>query len=165
MDLEPRTARPVDLPLLAAIEESADGMFGPLGIAFPAGPTVIETMIEKGGGDILVAGDPPLGFAAVQELDGAVHLEQIAVHADRVRQGIGALLLREVLERARRAGAPGVSLLTFQDVPWNAPWYAKHGFEVLPAERWGPGLRGHWDDEVAAGLHELGPRVVMWAPL
>ncbi|MFI0349548.1 GNAT family N-acetyltransferase [Actinomadura sp. 9N407] len=164
MSLEVRTARPVDLASLVAIEESADGMFAPLGIVFPAGPTVIEVVIDQGG-DILVAGEPPVGFAAVEPLDGAVHLEQIAVHVDQVRQGIGGRLLTKVLERAAAAGAPGVSLLTFQDVPWNAPWYLKHGFEVLPEERWGPGLRGYWEAEIKAGLHDLGPRVVMWAPL
>lgn len=164
MDLVPRTARPVDLAPLAGIEESGEEMFAALGIVFPGGPMVVEVMIDKGG-EILVAGDPPVGFAAVEDLDGALHLEQISVHADHVRKGIGGLLLREVLERARAAGAPGVSLLTFRDVPWNGPWYARHGFEVLPPDRWGPGLRGHWEAEVRAGLHDLGPRVVMWAPV
>ncbi|GAA2408457.1 hypothetical protein GCM10010191_16250 [Actinomadura vinacea] len=161
MDLEPRLARPEDWPPLPGIEQSADAMFAPLGIVFPPGPMVIETMIEKRA-EVLVAGDPPLGFAAVEEVDGAVHLEQISVHVDHVRKGIGGRLLKEVLRRAAEAGAPGVSLLTFRDVPWNGPWYAGHGFEELPQERWGPGLRAHWDAEVKAGLHELGPRLVMW---
>ncbi|MFF5257656.1 GNAT family N-acetyltransferase [Actinomadura viridis] len=159
-----RVARTADLPSLPGIEESADGMFAPLGIVFPAGPTVIEVMIEEGA-DILVAGDPPVGFAAVREVDGAAHLEQIAVRADQVRKGVGSRLLAGVLARAAGAGAPGVSLLTFRDVPWNGPWYAARGFEELPEERWGPGLRDHWEAEVRAGLHDLGPRVVMWAPV
>ncbi|XVQ13911.1 GNAT family N-acetyltransferase [Spirillospora sp. CA-255316] len=164
MDLEPRLARPEDWPVLPGIEQSGDALFAPLGIVFPPGPMVVETMIEKRA-EILVAGDPPVGFAAVEEVDGAVHLEQISVHTDHVRKGIGGRLLKEVLRRAADAGSPGVSLLTFRDVPWNGPWYAAHGFEELPRERWGPGLRAHWDAEVGAGLHELGPRVVMWAAL
>ncbi len=158
-----RLAGPADLAGLPAIEDSADPLFAPLGIVFPPGPTVVEQMIGKDA-EILVAGDPPVGFAALEELDGAVHLEQISVRGDLVGRGIGAGLLRAVLDRAAAAGAPGVSLLTFRDVPWNGPWYARHGFTELPEERWGQGLRAYWDAEIEAGLHDLGPRVVMWAP-
>ncbi|KAB2370765.1 GNAT family N-acetyltransferase [Actinomadura montaniterrae] len=164
MQYDVRPARPGDLAGLPAIEDSGDRLFGAIGIVFPPGPTIAEEMIAKGGG-FLVAGDPPVGFAAVEEVDGATHLEQISVHADLVGRGIGARLLRAVLDGAARRGSPGVSLLTFRDVPWNGPWYARHGFAELPEDRWGPGIRAYWDAEIAAGLHELGPRLVMWAPL
>jgi GNAT superfamily N-acetyltransferase len=164
MDMEPRLARPADLPFLPEIEKAGEEMFAEVGIVFPDGPMVIELMIDKGA-EILVAGDPPVGFAAVEDVDGAVHLEQISVRPGLVRRGIGGRLLREVLARAKGRGAPGVSLLTFRDVPWNGPWYAKHGFEVLDEDRWGPGIRAYWDAEIRAGLHDLGPRVVMWAQL
>lgn len=163
MDDDVRLARPADLAGLPEIEESGDRLFTPIGIVFPPGPTIAEQMIGKGA-EILVAGDPPVGFAAVEEVDGATHLEQISVHADLVGRGIGARLLRAVRDRAAGSGSPGVSLLTFRDVPWNGPWYARHGFAELPEERWGPGIRGYWEAEVEAGLHGLGPRMVMWAP-
>ncbi len=159
-----RLAEPGDLAGLPEIENSADPLFAPLGIVFPPGPTVVEQVAARDA-EIVVAGDPPVGFAAVERVDGAAHLEQISVRADLVGRGIGASLLRTVLDRAAAAGSPGVSLLTFRDVPWNGPWYARHGFSELPEERWGPGLRSYWDAEIEAGLHELGPRLVMWAPL
>ncbi len=158
-----RLARPSDLPGLPAIEISADRLFAPLGIVFPPGPTVIEQMAGADA-EILVAGDPPVAFAAVEDVDGAPHLEQIAVRGDLVGRGIGTRLLRAVRERAAAAGAPGVSLLTFRDVPWNGPWYARQGFAELPEQRWGPGLRAYWKAEIEAGLHDLGPRLMMWAP-
>lgn len=163
MGYEVRPARPGDLPVLPEIEVSGDAMFAGVGIVFPPGPTVVE---ELAGGDaeILVAGDPPVGFAAVTELDGAAYLEQISVRGDLTGQGTGARLLDAVMARAAEAGLPGVALLTFRHVPWNGPWYAGHGFGELPEERWGPGIRARWDAEAEAGLHDLGPRVVMWAP-
>ncbi|WP_433478537.1 GNAT family N-acetyltransferase [Spirillospora sp. CA-142024] len=164
MEYAIRVAGAGDLAGLAAIENSGDPMFGEIGIVFPPGPTVVEQMIGKGA-EILVAGDPPVGFAAVEEVDGAVHLEQISVRGDLVGRGIGARLLDEVKARAAAAGSSGVSLLTFRDVPWNGPWYARHGFAELPEERWGTGIRSYWDAEIKDGLHELGPRLVMWAPL
>lgn len=158
-----RPARPGGLPALAEIERSGDGMFAEIGIVFPPGPMVIE---EVGGGEteIVVAGEPPVGFAAFTELDGAAYLEQISVRADLTGRGIGSRLLDAVKAGAAARGLPAVTLLTFRDVPWNGPWYAAHGFEELPEARWGPGLRAHWDAEVEAGLHKLGPRCAMRAP-
>ncbi|TDB95840.1 GNAT family N-acetyltransferase [Actinomadura sp. 7K534] len=163
MDYEVRVARPADLPGLPLIEISGERMFAEIGIVFPPGPTVVELMSD-GDAEIIVAGDPPVGFAVVEEVDGAAYLAQISVRDDLTGKGIGARLLDAVMTRAGEAGAPGVSLLTFRNVPWNGPWYAAHGFEELPEERWGPGIRSHWEAEVKAGLHELGPRAVMWAP-
>ncbi|MGH3238765.1 MAG: GNAT family N-acetyltransferase [Spirillospora sp.] len=167
MEYEVRAARPDDLAGLPAIETSGDAMFAEIGIEFPSGPTVVEQMIEKGA-EILVAGDVAsgdvaVGFAVLEEVDGAVHLEQISVRGDLVGRGIGVRLLDAVMARAAEAGAPGVSLLTFRDVPWNGPWYARHGFAELPEERWGPEMRSYWDAEIKGGLHELGPRLAMWA--
>ncbi|WP_018657174.1 GNAT family N-acetyltransferase [Actinomadura flavalba] len=155
-----RAAEEDDLAVLPGIERSADALFAPLGITFPPGPLVIEELIGTGA-RILVAGRPPAGFAGTVPLDGGVHLEQIAVHADAIRRGTGTRLLRAVVAEAERSGAARVSLLTFRDVPWNAPWYARHGFAELPQAQWGAGLRAHWAAEVAAGLGDLGRRVVM----
>lgn len=80
MDLEVRAAADGDLAVLPEIERGADGLFRPLGIVFPPGPTVIEELIGTDA-DIIVAGDPPVGFAAVRDVDGAAYLEQIAVRA------------------------------------------------------------------------------------
>jgi GNAT superfamily N-acetyltransferase len=156
MGLIVRPAGPADLAGLAAIELSGEPMFARIGIVFPPGPATVELAIEHGA-DVFVAGDPPVAFAAVIELDGHPHLEQISVRADQAGQGIGSVLLADVV---RRAG-PGLTLLTFRDVPWNGPWYLRHGFTELPASAWGPQLRAHWQAEVDAGLHDLAPRVVM----
>lgn len=154
-----RRAEPRDLPLLPPIERTADEVFAPVGIVFPPGPTVIEGLLD-GGAEIFVAGDPPVGFAAVVELDGGAHLEQIAVAAEHTGRGLGAPLLERVLAEA----AGPVTLLTFRDVRWNAPWYARHGFTEFPEPAWGPGLRSHWRDEIESGLHALGPRLAMRHP-
>jgi GNAT superfamily N-acetyltransferase len=155
-----RPAGSGDLPLLPAIEQAADPLFASVGIVFPPGPMVIEEAIRDGA-VIYVAGDPPVGFAAVRRRDGNVHLEQIAVHPDHGRQGIGGRLLERVVDHAVEEGAARVTLITFRDVPWNGPWYARHGFGELPEAGYGPQIRALWQAEIAAGLHLLGPRLVM----
>lgn len=152
-----RAARQSELLLLPAIERSGEAMFAGQGITFPAGPMVIEELISYGA-EILVAGDPPVGFAGLVRLDGGLHLEQISVDAAHGRRGIGTRLLQAVLAR----GEP-LTLVTFRDIPWNAPWYARHGFTELSAPQWGPELSAHWQKEIDAGLHLLGPRIVMQA--
>ncbi len=154
-----RAAAPADLAGLRAIEFSGEAMFRRIGIIFPPGPATVETAIA-GGADIFVAGHPPVAFAAVTELDGHPHLEQISVRASQARKGVGSLLLEDVVRRSDR----GMTLLTFRDVPWNGPWYFRHGFTELPESMWGPQLRAHWQAEIDAGLHELGPRLVMYHP-
>jgi GNAT superfamily N-acetyltransferase len=155
MPLTVRTAQPRDLPLLPEIESSSDTVFATVGIEFTPGPTVIEQMGEDN--RILVLGDPPLGFAALAQVDGRSHLEQISVHGSLIGQGFGRLLLQAAIDEA----AGDLTLITFRDVPWNGPWYARFGFTELPEQRWGRQLRAHWQDEIDARLHDLGPRLVM----
>lgn len=154
-----RAASPADLPALPAIELTAEPMFAGQGIVFAPGPTTVEMAIAHGA-SVLVAGDPPVAFAAVLELDGHPHLEQISVRADLTRTGIGGLLLGEVVTRY----GPGLTLLTFRDVPWNGPWYSRHGFAEFPRPAWGPELSAAWQAEIDAGLHDLGPRLAMHVP-
>jgi hypothetical protein len=53
-----------------------------------------------------------------------------------------------------------VTLTTFEHVPWNAPYYARHGFAVLSEHELGPGLRRLRDEETRHGLDPT-LRVVM----
>ncbi|ROO88197.1 hypothetical protein EDD29_5859 [Actinocorallia herbida] len=156
--MKARWAEARDLGVLPGIEASGDALFAEAGIVFEAGPTVIEQV--AGTARVLVVGDPPLGFAALSDVDGLPYLEQISVAADRLGKGFGAVLLRAAIAES----GDGLTLLTFRDVPWNGPWYRHFGFEELPPSAWGPRLREHWQAEIDAGLHELGPRLAMRRP-
>jgi GNAT superfamily N-acetyltransferase len=153
-----RWAEAAELPGLVAVELAADKLFEQAGIVFPPGTTMIEDVDDPG--SVLVEGEPPAGFALIGRADGNVHLDQLAVHPDSMRQGIGGRLLAAVVDHARAAGAPAVTLTTYRDVSWNAPWYARHGFSVLPGSAWGPQLRALVEHERELGL-EVVPRVVM----
>ncbi|MET7464210.1 GNAT family N-acetyltransferase [Nonomuraea sp. NPDC005501] len=149
-----------ELPGLVEIELAADALFEQVGITFPAGTTQVEEVEDPS--SVLVEGSPPVGFALVGRVDGNLHLEQLAVRPERMRQGIGGRLVAAVRDHALACGAPAVTLTTFRDVPWNAPWYERHGFGVLPEEAWGPELRALVEHERELGI-EVAPRVVMSA--
>jgi GNAT superfamily N-acetyltransferase len=154
---EIRVASPAEHFALRQIERDADEMFSSVGM----GP-----FYEAPGDDhlgtaevVLVYGTPPVGFACVDVVDGVAHLWQLSVRRDRGRQGIGSTLLRAVCDWATQNHYPAVTLTTFQDVPWNAPFYARHGF--LPVDEPSPGLVAIRRHEREIGDDDLGPRIVM----
>ena len=57
-------------------------------------------------------------------------------------------------------GVPALTLTTFTDVPWNAPYYVRCGFRILADAQLTPGLRAIRDREAAHGLDRW-PRVCM----
>ena len=91
---------------------------------------------------LLVAEDATgvIGWTYVGRIEGELCLGQISVLRARGRRGIGTRLLLAVIERARAAGEPSIVLNTETDVPWNGPWYERHGFRQIPLESWTPGL-------------------------
>lgn len=109
--------------------------------------------------DLTGESPPIVGFAHVLEIEGQAHLEQLSVRRDWGRRGIGGLLLDAAVAEAASRGHRALTLRTYADVPWNGPFYAKHGFiEAEPAsdfERRLPPI------EAALGLDAYGRRIQM----
>jgi ribosomal protein S18 acetylase RimI-like enzyme/VanZ family protein len=141
-----RAAETRDLEALPEIERRAATLFADRG--FPKelweatrSPEEFAEGLADGG--LWVAVDPeerPVGFALVASVDGVSHLEEIDVDPDHARKGIGRALVEEVCADARRRGRDFVTLTTYADVPWNAPWYERQGFRVLGRGELDPGL-------------------------
>ena len=108
---------------------------------------------------ILVAGDPPVGFARLEQVDGQAHLEQLSVHPDASRAGLGRALVAAALDWARAQGCGSMTLCTFAEVPFNAPFYASCGFVIV--SRPSGELLAVREHEKALGLDALGERVAM----
>lgn len=157
-----RLARSEDLPFLAAIEDAGDTLFAERfgALDWPAASSGEERAAEPG--ILLVAvddDDTVTGFSHVLDLDGHWYLEQIAVHPVHGRKGIGATLLHATHAELARRGGREVTLVTYADVPWNAPFYAHHGYQVLDP------LPEHlvpvWEGQERFGLARHGRRVAM----
>ena len=74
-----------------------------------------------------------IGFAVAWVVDGEGHLDELAVTPEHGRRGVGRALVDEVVAWTVAQDLPSVTLTTFRDVPWNAPYYEKLGFRVIPA--------------------------------
>ncbi|WP_347876386.1 GNAT family N-acetyltransferase [Microbacterium oxydans] len=104
-----------------------------------------------------------VGFVHVLEIDGHAHLEQLSVLPSFGRRGIGRRLVQAALSETRSRGHQTITLRTYRDVPWNAPFYASCGFTVTEPDS--TLLRSLVDTETALGLFRYGPRVQMSATL
>ena len=152
-----REASELDLGYLPEIEAKADAVFAQIGLTnLPAPATKAELKVARA---ILVAGDPPIGYARIEEIDGLAHLEQLSVLPEQSGKGVGRQLLEEVCVWAAKRNYPAVTLSTFRDIKWNAPFYANHGFKII--DELTPGLLALRKHEAELGLHDIGPRVIM----
>jgi GNAT superfamily N-acetyltransferase len=125
---------------------------------------VLEKAQREGHLWVALADDVPAGFAHVELIEPeAVHLEEIDVHPDHGRRGVGTKLVLQVCEWAAGQGYESITLTTFRDVPWNMPFYARLGFGIVNSEQVSTGLRTVLDNETRRGL-DPSRRVVMKRP-
>ena len=96
------------VPLLAAIEVAAAGIFPPGSIPdhIRSDFTPVDKLHEAVQNGLLWAAldhaGNPVGYAYVRLIDHAALLAQIDVHPDHMRKGIGAALIGRVAGRMRR---------------------------------------------------------------
>jgi len=147
-----------DLPKLARVERAAVRLFegrGVAGVVADDVTSLAELAEARDEGLLWVArdeGGEPVGFALLCLVDGQPHVEEIDVDPAFGRRGIGRALLETALAWARGAGHRAVTLTTFRDIPWNAPFYESAGFRPLGAQEAGPGLAAIVRNETARGL-------------
>lgn len=153
-----RKGRPADFLLLQEVELVAGKLFADVGLGGVTDGDVTSiddfTACEKTGLLWVAADadDAPIGFAFVEIIGGQTHLDELAVHPDHGRRGIGAALVRTAIDWADTNGYAAVTLTTFRDVPWNMPFYERLGFRVLGASELTPALREVVDAETRRGL-------------
>ena len=153
-----RLARAEDADALPAIELAAGKLFETVeGLAGVAGMNAIPAdeqrrLIRKGHSLVAEADGRIVGFLSTEPFRRELHIREFSVHPDHQGQGIGAVLLRAVAIDARNSGFSAITLTTFADVPWNGPFYARHGFETVTDLDAHPRLNAAIEQEVQHGL-------------
>ncbi|WP_336214039.1 GNAT family N-acetyltransferase [Enterobacter sp. P82] len=105
---------------------------------------------ERGQSWLALANDRPVGFILTEAHSSSLFIVELSVALDWQGKGIGRQLIACVADHARKLGLTSLTLTTFRDVPWNAPFYARLGFEQIAELT--PELRQKRDDEAAHGL-------------
>ncbi|MCU6187818.1 GNAT family N-acetyltransferase [Enterobacter bugandensis] len=145
-----------DVAALSAIERAAAGRFRDIPeLAWLADGEVIPAeqhldYAERGLSWLALANDQPVGFVLAEAHPSSLFIVELSVDLDWQGKGIGRQLIACVADCARKWGLTALTLTTFRDVPWNAPFYARLGFEMMT--RLTPELREKREEETAHGL-------------
>lgn len=130
------------LPFLPGIERAAATIFSretlPEHIFDDALPPAVSAEAAREGRLWVAApegGGDPVGFVLFRVVSGHALLGEVDVLPDYGRRGLGMQLVLRVVRHASECGFREIFLTTFRTVPWNAPFYERLGFAIVPEER------------------------------
>jgi len=137
-----------DFDRLREIEVAAGAAFRDVGmpdIADDAPPSDADLLafVDAGAAWVSEVDGVVAAYLVAERVDGRVHVAQVSVDPAFRGRGLGAGLIDHVDDGG------GVTLTTFADVPWNAPYYRRIGFRVVEPTG---GLREVVRREAEAGL-------------
>jgi GNAT superfamily N-acetyltransferase len=155
---EIRLARPADLPLLPAVEMAAAQRFlsslhPDAAEGFPISVALHQTWLAHEGVWVAeIRRNEIAGFACWVPLAMDMYVVEVDVHPQHAGRRVGAQLLDALSAFGGRLGFGRLVLRTFRDVPWNAPYYHRLGFEALPEQEEHPELTSVRQREASVGL-------------
>jgi GNAT superfamily N-acetyltransferase len=142
-----RAARADELDTLCDIDMDASRLFDQVGLELTPVNSLEFAAAERSrwleclqsGTTVVASGQSgePVGFAAVRVLDGESYLEQLSVRMNAMRNGIGTALLNAVESQAAKTRTRTLWLTTYRHLSWNAPFYERAGFVIVPVEECG----------------------------
>ncbi len=153
-----RTGFASDAWLLPDIERAAGTAFrnvpGLEWIADPEPPPAERYfgLIDEGSVWVAVDRDVPVGFLAAERVGTDLHIREVSVVPALQKQGIGRRLIERARAHAEARACSRLTLTTFRDVPWNAPFYARLGFTIIDAPALDGRLRALLDREADGGF-------------
>ncbi|WP_298301002.1 GNAT family N-acetyltransferase [uncultured Erythrobacter sp.] len=136
-DFSIRLARAEDAEAYHEVEEDAAQLLAEepslAGIPVPPSrePDEYRAMIRQSHCLTAVSKDRVVGFAASRRHRNEVHLHELSVATAFQRQRIGATLMNALKIDCKNSGIRAITLHTYRDIPWNAPFYERHGFVVV----------------------------------
>lgn len=165
MTLTIRRATAGDIALMQALERDAAQAFRAVGYDFCAdGPLRTddehERGLKEGASFIAEIGGDAAGFILMWPVDGHAHITEVSVSTQFQKRGIGRALIAAGESWARDEGHDVITLTTFREVPWNAPFYRAIGYEVFAPGENEPDLAAVQAEEAQSG-YAAKPRIAM----
>lgn len=150
-EIVPATAE--HLPSLPEIERFAASLFSdyvPAQLLETVTPAPLLAAAQRAGTLWVAIGpdDQPVGFARLELVGNRAHLGEIDVHPAHGRRGVGTALLQTVEAWALSNGFTELTLTTYSEIPWNAPFYAHLGYETVPERDYDDDLLQRFEREI-----------------
>lgn len=149
-----------DIPVLQEIERRATTLFAGTGLLPDAtyeGAQVADEAFHRAAINAELSFTARIGTTAVGFVLGIAHpdsfyLAEMSVDPAFGRRGLGRELVQHFCSEAWMRGAQAVTLSTFRDVPWNAPFYAHLGFVEIPREDYTDWMHLYQGNQTRMGL-------------
>ncbi|HYS64781.1 MAG TPA: GNAT family N-acetyltransferase [Paraburkholderia sp.] len=155
-----RLAAPHDASVIRTIEFEAGLRFvsvGMTGIA-DAPPMALELVERKiAAREIIVAVDADetcVGFVMFEPQPTRFYVQELDVLTSHAGRRIGAALIEQVAQLARAQRVMQLTLSTYREVPWNAPYYRRLGFRDIEEAGLDAALIARREAHIARGLDE-----------
>lgn len=106
------------------------------------------------------------GYSAWRdESPGVAYIEEMCVHPDWQRVGVGAKLMETIHEEARETKIKFIVLRCYEKARWALSFYKKLGF--APIDEQAPPKVQHWKEEIVASGRPFvaAGQIAMWAPV
>lgn len=147
-----------EVHLLPEIEHSAGESFKTLpDLAWIADGDLMSTethmkYVEKGTSWVAEIDSQLVGFLCAEAAERDLHIWEVSVRQEWQGNGIGRRLMNHAIDYARYNKIRSVTLTTFREVPWNAPFYRSLGFEIIDRPKIEPRLETILQEEIHHGL-------------
>ena len=153
---------PAEVERLRAIDKAARARYrGQPGLAAAVdAPAVAAERFQEGWTLVAEWRARPTGFVLLHAIDGFLYLANISVVPDASGRGIGRALLAATEDHAAKLGLPAVTLTTFKSPRWNGPWFRCFGYDAMPEDRIGDGLRSILARHAA--MLDMATRETLW---
>lgn len=154
---------------LRNVERAAGARFRDIGMNDiadhdPADASILEERAARGRLYVALAADRTVaGFLIWSPKDGMAYIEEVSVHPVHAGNRLAARMIDRLAIDVRGQYA-ALSLATFRDIPWNAPYYAALGFVEFPREQVGPEHEESWKHQAENGL-DMPRRLFMIRPV
>ena len=160
-----RLASADDVPKVAPLEKAAAELFRTIGMdAVADDPPIAEAIllqaVEESRLWVAVEYGVLKAYLLGDFLPQSLHIEQVTVHPDAARRGLGALMIESVSADPRSKALGLITLTSFANVPWNAPYYERIGFHDIAESDWPEGVAEKVAADNKHGL-DAWPRLVM----
>ena len=148
-----RPAQPAEIETVRDIERASAqrfvGIMDALAADEPSSSGTLAARIATGGLLVAEIEGVVTAFVMFRPVGQTAYIEQIDVLPAFAGRRIGAALLDAVAARGQ-----ALTLSTFRDIPWNAPWYRRLGFVDIADSKLTPDLREIRRQHIARGLDE-----------
>ncbi|WP_425408773.1 GNAT family N-acetyltransferase [Hyphococcus sp.] len=165
MSLVIRSGKAADIPALMALEHDAAQSYRAIGYDFCAEGAVRDAEEHKralrdGATFVAEINAEPTGFILLWPADGRAHIAELSVAQRFQQQGIGRALIAAGESWAGEKGYRDITLTTFTEVPWNAPFYRSIGYKAFTLAPGDKDFAAIQAVEAAHGFHAK-PRTAM----